>query len=108
MFLCDASAGILMLLASWRLLWGAGVPLDAGFSLSVYFSRLKGQCHEIFGLWFFYESDSPKPLSIPSGPFQILSKIRGDIRSSRCTTGSIDTSGKWKKSSIIKVLIILF
>jgi hypothetical protein len=26
--------------------------------------RLKGQCHEIFDLWFFYESVSPKPLSI--------------------------------------------
>jgi hypothetical protein len=35
-------------------------------------------------------------------------KIRGDIHSSRCTTGVNDTGGKWKKSSIIKVLIILF
>ncbi len=35
-------------------------------------------------------------------------KIRGDIHSSRCTTGVIDTGGKWKKSSIIKVFIILF
>jgi hypothetical protein len=38
----------------------------------------------------------------------MFSKIRGDIRSSRCTTGVVDTGGKWKKSSIIKVLIILF
>ena len=45
---------------------------------------------------------------IQSGPFRILSKIRGDIRSSGCTTGVVDTGGKWKKSSIIKVLIILF
>ncbi len=52
--------------------------------------------------------DFPKPLSIPLAPFQIFSKIHGDIRSSRCTTGFIDTGGKWKKSSIIKVLIILF
>jgi hypothetical protein len=37
-----------------------------------------------------------------------FSKIHGDIRSSRCTTGVVDTSGKWKKSSIRKVLIILF
>jgi hypothetical protein len=57
---------------------------------------------------FFHESVSPKPLSIPIGWFQIFSKIRGDICSSRCTTGVIDSSGKWKKSSIIKVLIILF
>jgi hypothetical protein len=36
----------------------------------------------------------PKPLSIPLGPFQIFSKIRGDIRSSRCITGVIvDTGG---------------
>jgi hypothetical protein len=35
--------------------------------------------------------------------------IRGDIRNSRCTTGVVDnTSGKWKKSFIRKVLIILF
>jgi hypothetical protein len=50
----------------------------------------------------------PKPLSIPLWPFQIFLKIRGDIRSSRCTTGDNNTGGKWKKSSIIKVLIILF
>jgi hypothetical protein len=31
--------------------------------------------------------------------FQIFSKICGDIRGSRCTTGVVDTSGKWKKSS---------
>jgi hypothetical protein len=37
-----------------------------------------------------------------------FSKICGDIRSSRCTTGVIDIGGKWKKSSIIKILIILF
>jgi hypothetical protein len=37
-----------------------------------------------------------------------FSKIRGDIRSSRCTTGVVDTGGEWKNSSIIKVLIILF
>ncbi len=59
-------------------------------------------------LCFFHESVSPKPLSIPLGPFQILSKICGDIRSIRCTTGVVDTGGKWKKSSIIKVLIMLF
>jgi hypothetical protein len=35
-------------------------------------------------------------------------KIRGDIRSSRFATGVNDTGGKWKKSSIRKILIILF
>ena len=36
----------------------------------------------------------PQPQSIPWRPFQIFSKIRGDIRKSRCTTGVNDTSGK--------------
>ncbi len=48
------------------------------------------------------------PLSIPLGSFRNFLEICGDIRSSRCTTGVVDTGGKWKKSSIIKVLIILF
>ncbi len=69
---------------------------------------LKGQCHEIFEFRLFHESVSSKLLSIPLGLFRIFSKIRGDIRSSRCTTGVVDTGGNWKKSSIIKVLIILF
>jgi len=53
-------------------------------------SNLKGQCHEIFCFWFFYESVFPQPRSIPLGPFQIFSQIRGDIRSSRCTTSVVD------------------
>jgi hypothetical protein len=69
---------------------------------------LKRQCHEISTSGFFHKSVSPKPLSIPLGPFQIFSKILSDIGSSRCTTSVVDTGGKWKKSSIIKVLIILF
>jgi hypothetical protein len=71
-------------------------------------TTLKGQCHEILTSGFFQEPVSPKPLSIPFGPFRIFLKIRGDICSSRCTTSVLDTGGKCKKSSIIKVLIILF
>ncbi len=56
---------------------------------------LKGQCHEIFCFWFFYESVSPHPQSILFGPFRIFSKIRGDIRKSRFTTGINDTGGKF-------------
>jgi hypothetical protein len=52
---------------------------------------------------FFHESVFPKPLSIPFGSFRIFSKILGDIRSSRFATGVVDTGGKCKKSSIIKV-----
>ncbi len=80
-----------------------------GYYYSAFVSvDLKGQCHEIFDFCFFYESVSPKHLSIPVRPFQIFSKIRGDIRGSRFTTGVNDTGGKWKKSSSWKILIILF
>jgi hypothetical protein len=56
----------------------------------------------------FHESVSPQPQSISLRPFRIFSKIRGDIRNSRFATGVNDTGGKWKKSSIRKILIILF
>jgi hypothetical protein len=36
--------------------------------------HLKGQCHEIFCFWFFYESVSPQPQSVPLGPFRIFFK----------------------------------
>jgi hypothetical protein len=42
------------------------------------------------------------------GSFQIFSKIHGKIASKNCTTGVVDTGSKWKKSSIRKVLNILF
>jgi hypothetical protein len=90
-------------------------PLFTYRMLSRYFETtlhsLKGQCHEIFDFWFFFHASvSSKPLSLPLplGPFRIFSKICGDIHSSRCTTSVVDTGGKWKNSSIIKVLIILF
>jgi hypothetical protein len=56
---------------------------------------LKGQCHEIFCLWFFHESVSPQPQSIPLGLFRIFSKIGGDIRKPRCNTVINDTGGKF-------------
>jgi hypothetical protein len=43
---------------------------------------------------FFHESSSPKPLKITVGSFRIFSKIRGDIRKSRCTSGINDIGGK--------------
>ena len=45
---------------------------------------------------FFHQSVSPKHMSIPVRPFRIFSKIRGDIRSSRLTTGVADTGSKWE------------
>ncbi len=70
--------------------------------------QVKGTVPRDFVFKFFSWTTFHKPLSISSGLFQIFSKIRGDIRSSRCTIGVIDTGGKWKKSSIGKVLIIFF
>ncbi len=71
--------------------------------------KLKGTVSRDFRLLVFvHKSFFSKPLSIRLGPFQIFSKIGGDIWSSRCTTGVNDTSGKSKKSSIIKVLTIFF
>jgi hypothetical protein len=34
-----------------------------------------GQCHEIFDFWYFHESVSPKPLSIPLGRFELFRKF---------------------------------
>ncbi len=55
---------------------------------------LKGQCTRYFVSGFFHESSSSKTLKITLGSFRIFSKIRGDIRKSRCITGVVDTGGK--------------
>jgi hypothetical protein len=47
--------------------------------------------------WFFHESISPQPQSIPFGQFQIFSQICGDIRKSRCTTGINDTGVNFRE-----------
>ncbi len=46
-----------------------------------------------FCFWFFYESVSPQPQSIPLGSFRIFSKIRGDT-GGNFATGVKDTGGK--------------
>ncbi len=43
---------------------------------------------------FFHESVSPRPTSIPLGPFWIFSKIRGDIRELMFIAGVNDTGEK--------------
>jgi hypothetical protein len=48
-----------------------------------------------FASEFFHESVSSQPQSILFRPFRIFSKIRGDIRESRCTTGINNTGGKF-------------
>jgi hypothetical protein len=55
---------------------------------------LERQCHEIFDFRFVHESVAPSPrVSLFLGPFRFFSKIRGDISSSMCTTGVVDTGG---------------
>jgi hypothetical protein len=56
---------------------------------------LKGKVSQDFLPLVFHESVSPQPQSIPLGPFQIFSKVRRDLRKSRCTIGINDTSGKF-------------
>jgi hypothetical protein len=48
---------------------------------------LRDSVTKFFASGFFHESVSPQPQSNPFRPFRIFSKIRGDIRESRCTTG---------------------
>jgi hypothetical protein len=59
---------------------------------------LKGRVTRFFASGFFHESVSPQPKSIPFGPFQIFSKIRTEIRKSRCTAGINDTGGNFATS----------
>jgi hypothetical protein len=75
---------------------------------SVLDNYFKGAVPRDFRLLVILMISSPKHLSVLIRPFRIFSKIRGDIRGSRCTTSVVDTGGKWKKSSIRKILIILF
>jgi hypothetical protein len=58
--------------------------------------HLKGVWHEIYDLTsgFFHESVSPRPPSIPLGPFRIFSKIRGVIREWIFIAGVNDTGDK--------------
>jgi hypothetical protein len=49
---------------------------------------LKGQCPEFFALGFFHDSSVPKPLK---NNIKIISKTRGDICKSRCTTRGATT-----------------
>ncbi len=54
--------------------------------------KFKGTVSWDFDFRFFYESVSPKPLSIPLGPFQLFFKFTEIF-----ATGVIDTGGKFDK-----------
>ncbi len=55
------------------LLWSP----DKGIVERDFLLSLKVQCDEVFCFWFFHESVSPQPQSIPLGPFQIFRKFAG-------------------------------
>ena len=42
--------------------------------------QLKGQCHEIFDLHFFHDSNPPRPLINRLNYFRILFRFRRDLR----------------------------
>ncbi len=81
-------------------IWYASLCLQQLCRQTTYGSNvgLKGQCHEIFCFWFFYESVSPQPHSIPLRPFRIFSKIRGDIRRIR-----VDHRCRWHRWQMKKI-----
>ncbi len=79
-----------------------------GRFLLLSFRFFKGTVSRDFLLLVLYMNQFPSSPIIPLRPFRIFSKIRGDIRSSRFATGVNDTGGKWKKSSIRKIIIIFF
>ncbi len=58
-------------------------------TLHVYKLSLKGQCHEIFDFWLFSWISFPQVLEYTIRAVSNFSKIRGDIRSSRWTTGVV-------------------
>ncbi len=60
--------------------------------------ELKGQCHEIFCLWFFYESVSPQPQSVPLGRFRIFSK-----RARRYWQLKVDHRCRWHRWQMKKI-----
>jgi hypothetical protein len=77
--------------------------------LTDFMSRVfKGTVSREFRLLVFFMNQFPPTPEYNIRPFQIFLKILGDIRSSRCATGVVNTGGKWKKSSVINILLTLF
>jgi hypothetical protein len=78
--------------ARYRATNAGGTDVETGWVTALDVWLLEGQCQEFFCFMFFHQS---------SWSFQIISKIRGDIHKSRCTTGGKfstginDTEGKF-------------
>jgi hypothetical protein len=78
-----------------------------GAKLSI-LCTFKGTVSRDFLLLVLFMNQFPPAPEYSTKTVSNFSKILGDIRSSRFATGVNDTGGKWKKSSIRKILIILF
>ncbi len=65
------------------------------FLSSSAYAQFKGTVPRDFRLLVFFINQFLLAPSIPLGPFRLFSKTRGDICSSRCTTGVVDTIGKF-------------
>jgi hypothetical protein len=65
---------------------------------------LKGQCHEVFDLWFFHQTIPPGALIHGLKHFCIWLRIREVIRQSRCLSGVIDTAGAAPAVSLIPLV----
>jgi hypothetical protein len=59
------------------------------------YNDFKGTVSRDFLLLVFVMNHFPPAPEYPIRPFQIFSKIREDIRKSRCTTAIKDTGGKF-------------
>jgi hypothetical protein len=74
-------------------------PLDVTYLTAVYIltlnvlSPFKGTVSRDFRLLVFFMNQFPQASEYRA--VSNFSKIRGDIRSSRCTTGVVDTDGKF-------------
>jgi hypothetical protein len=68
---------------------------------------LKGQCHEIFCFLFFSWISFPPAPEYHIRTVLNFSKIRGDIRKSRCTTGINDTGGKFAAGVVLPLFSLV-
>ncbi len=70
-------------------------PKESAVFPLVSYRSVKGSLTRDFrSQFFFHESVSSRPPSIPVGPFWIFSKIRGDVRELMFITGVNDTGEK--------------
>ncbi len=89
---------------NYFLLWHSSFSKQFLDKRSTLVVSLKGHWHEIFSFSFFHESFPPRPLIRTLGPFRFF---RENIGSSRCTTDTTDTGGKYKRSkrTVAKLLL---